>query len=134
MSDHNTCMMETNCKAQAEAIKEYDFGLTCIEANGKSSRHLFGTNSFDPVEKFDTLIDCKLCLGLDTAKVPTKASLASAVGKLKTEVEELSKDFSEVKKDIKDLNAKVFPKKGGAPAPAAQSLVIHKSTEEQTHK
>jgi len=126
LSPKNTCMMKTDCKKQAEALKDYDFGLTCVDSDGKSVRHLFGTNSFDPEETFDTLIDCKLCIGLDVSKMEKKETLATAVGKLKAEVQSLSKGMTEVEADVKKLNEKVFPDKAApAPAPAA-NFVLHK--------
>lgn len=126
VSPKNTCMMKTECKKQADALKNYDFGLTCVDEDGKSVRHLFGTNSFDPEETFDTLIDCKLCIGLDVSKMEKKESLAVAVGKLKEEVKELAKGMEEVKTDVKKLNGKVFPEAAAPAAADAAKFILHK--------
>lgn len=125
VSPKNTCMMKTECKKQADALKNYDFGLTCVDEDGKSVRHLFGTNSFDPEETFDTLIDCKLCIGLDVSKMEKKESLAVAVGKLKEEVKELAKGMEEVKTDVKKLNG-VFPEAAAPAAADAAKFILHK--------
>jgi hypothetical protein len=115
VSRKNTCMMKTECKKQAEEgkLKDYDFGLTCVEESGKSVRHLFGTNSFDPEESFDTLIDCKLCIGLDVKsmdKEEAKVGLAAKVDALKKE-KTLAEGMKEIEKDVEVLNEKVGIKK-----------------------
>merc|ERR1712139_550359 len=100
------CMMKTDCKKQADdgKLKDYDFGLTCVAEDGKSVRHLFGTNSFDPEETFDTLIDCKLCIGLDVKAMDKKTSLASAVKSLSEEVKEFNASMTKIQEDVKKLN------------------------------
>merc|ERR1719371_85299 len=66
-SDEGHCIMRTDC--QKETIVNYEFGLVCVNKQGfgQSSpvKHLFGKNSFDPEETFDTLIKCDQCLGLE---------------------------------------------------------------------
>jgi len=66
-SGEGTCIVQTRCTSQSQAglMKEYNYGLTCVDNTGDSTRHLFGKNSFDAEETFDTLVECKLCLGLD---------------------------------------------------------------------
>jgi hypothetical protein len=134
VSPKNTCMMKTDCQKQADSLKNYDFGLTCVDDEGKSVRHLFGTNSFDPEETFDTLIDCKMCIGLDVSKMEKKESLAAAVGKLRAEVKELSKGMKDIKADVEKLNGEVFKGKAApAPAPApAGNFVLHKVEQKDT--
>merc|ERR1719399_570973 len=55
-SPQGHCMMQTAC-SQAN-ITDYEFGLICVDKAGAPTRHLFGRNSFDPDETFDTLIMC----------------------------------------------------------------------------
>jgi len=126
LGEKGTCIMETNCTA--ESIKDHELGLTCVEKDGKSARHLFGKNAFNPEETFDTLIDCEICLGLDVAKLDKPMSIKDTIVSLKTEVEGLKKSMESVESDVKKLNAKVFP----APAAAAEGFVMH-SREKKTY-
>jgi len=131
LGDKGTCIMETKCKEKA--IQDHELGLTCVEKDGKSARHLFGKNAFNPEEKFDTLIDCEICLGLDVAKLDKPMSIKDTITSLKTEVDELKKSMESVSGDVKKLNEKVFPdaeKAAPAPAPAA---LVHHSRERKTH-
>lgn len=130
LGDKGTCVMETKCKEKA--IQDHELGLTCVEKDGKSARHLFGKNAFNPEEKFDTLIDCEICLGLDVAKLDKPMSIKDTISSLKTEVDELKKSMEGVSGDVKKLNEKVFPDAEKAPAPAPAALVHH-SRERKTH-
>jgi hypothetical protein len=133
VSPKNTCMMKTDCKKQAEsgALKNYDFGLTCVDEDGKSTRHLFGTNSFDSEETFDTLIDCKLCIGLDVSKMEKKESLATAVGKLEEEVKALATGIKEVQGNVSVLNKEVFKDDKKEKAPG---FMLHKVEQKETEE
>jgi len=131
LGDKGTCIMETKCKG--ESIKDHELGLTCVEKDGKSARHLFGKNAFNPEETFDTLIDCEICLGLDVAKLDKPMSIKETIVSLKTEVDELKKSMEGVTADVKKLNEKVFPgKDDAAKEPEAKGFVMH-SRESQTH-
>merc|ERR1719316_447578 len=80
---------------------EYNFGLTCVDAEGSTTRHLFGVNSFDPEETFDTLVECKLCLGLDgddAAKNVT--ALTKDVQALQGEMKEIQADVATIMKEL----------------------------------
>ncbi len=54
-------------------------------------RHLFGKQSFDPKETFDTLIECERCL-------PLEDTVTS--GALMKEIEELTATVTGMKDDI----------------------------------
>merc|ERR1719197_1740000 len=79
-----TCIMETNC--EGETMTDYTYGLMC-DNKGERVRHVFMGDAFDPVETFDTLISCDLCLGLDTAG---SVGIGQEVGALKDEVKKLA--------------------------------------------
>lgn len=96
-----TCIMQTRCKQ--EEVAEYNFGLSCVDAAGGTSRHLFGVGSFDAVETFDTLVECQLCLGLDGELVGStadSASLSQDVAVLKQEMKELKAGVREIKEHL----------------------------------
>lgn len=119
------CIMETQCGK--EDISEYEFGLICVDKTGEPVRHVFGKNSFDPEESFDTLIACDKCLGLDD--MADETSLVKQVESLTSEVEDMNKTLSSLRKSVKKLNAEVKP--GGKPAPPQGLTKISSSTKEQ---
>merc|ERR1719321_487872 len=102
-SPSGTCIVETRCSGKEEQLKDYNVGLTCIEAEGSQTRHLFGVNSFDPEETFDTLIPCKLCLGLDGEAIVAQnlTALAKSVSSLAEGIEEVKKEVAEIKEKLK---------------------------------
>merc|ERR1719235_459867 len=79
-----TCIMETSC--EGESMANYTYGLMC-DKGGERVRHVFMGDAFDPVETFDTLIECDLCLGLDSAG---SVGIGQEVGELKDEVKVLA--------------------------------------------
>merc|ERR1719460_1805558 len=91
--------METSC--EGESMADFTYGLMCVDSKGERVRHVFMGDAFDPVETFDILITCDLCLGLDSAG---SVGLGQEVGALKDEV--------------KVLAEKVEKLEGSAPAPA----------------
>merc|ERR1719335_802306 len=105
-SPTGTCIVETRCTGKEEELKDYNVGLTCIEAEGSQTRHLFGVNSFDPEETFDTLIPCKLCLGLDGEAIVAQnlTALAKSVSSLAEGIEEVKKEVAEIKEALKKKN------------------------------
>jgi hypothetical protein len=105
-SPTGTCIVETRCTGKEEKLKEYNVGLTCVEAEGSTTRHLFGVNSFDPEETFDTLIPCKLCLGLDGEAIVAQnlTALAKSVSTLADGIEEVKKGVAEIKEQLKKKN------------------------------
>lgn len=58
-SKRGTCVISTNCKA--EDIAKFEFAFTCTTLNHEVQKHSFGLGGFDPVETFDTEVQCKTC-------------------------------------------------------------------------
>jgi hypothetical protein len=110
-SSEGHCIMKTDCKARA--IKNYEFGLVCVDKTGSPVRHLFGKDSFDPQETFDTLLKCDQCLGLED--IPDAIALNGEVDGMAQDISKLKKMMTTMTKDVANLNQKVFPP---APAPA----------------
>lgn len=95
-SPDGTCVMQTRCAEQK--TDDYEYGLTCVDDKGVSTRHLFGAGSFNAVETFDTLIKCDLCLGVDTGKAtPEVKELADDVFALQNEMKVLKDDVDLIK-------------------------------------
>lgn len=107
-SQQGTCVVQTRCATQS--TKDYTYGLTCVDAKGASAKHLFGKNSFDAEESFDTLVECELCLGYDgapkvaasnatntTGNATADPSIASDVKTLQSEVKALQVAVKEIK-------------------------------------
>jgi len=103
------CMMETKCR-QTD-IDAYEFGLVCVDSKGVLARHVFGQDSFDPEEMFDTQIECAQCLALN--EVPTQSLVAQPTDKaatiatLSAEVTELSQYMRMVQGMIVSLKTEV---------------------------
>jgi len=94
-SPQGTCVMQTRCGGQD--ISKYEFGLNCIDSEGEITEHLFGKNSFDAEETFDTLVQCAQCVGLDE-KAPQKLhALASSVQTLQAEMKQIQADVKLIK-------------------------------------
>merc|ERR1719460_1678357 len=81
-SEAGHCIMSTKCNK--EDIANYEFGLVCVDKAGSPVKHLFGKDSFDPKETFDTLIKCDKCLGLED--IPDTVALAGEVASMAKEV------------------------------------------------
>merc|ERR1719213_1400387 len=111
------CFVKTDCTGKDTT--EYMFGLICEDDSGKT-RHLFGKDSFDAQETFDTLIPCKTCLALDNVTKATEleaenVELAKEVNALAAEVGGVKKTYQGLQADVTKLNAAVVEKeKGGA--------------------
>mmetsp|Transcript_15014 Transcript_15014/g.33012 ORF Transcript_15014/g.33012 Transcript_15014/m.33012 type:complete len:366 (+) Transcript_15014:117-1214(+) len=125
-SPAGTCIMETRCNGVD--ITNYDFGLTCVDSRGESTRHLFGKNSFDQFETFDTLISCDMCLGLDTdtaveadAKNATPAVASGNTAALEAKVEKLESEVVTLEARVEKLEAT-----STTAAPAPQALLVHR--------
>jgi hypothetical protein len=95
-SPTGTCIMQTRCTGKDTS--DYNFGLTCVESDESSTRHLFGVNSFDPEETFDTLVECQLCLGLDG-----EAVVARNLTDLEKSVTTLQEEMKGVQADVKEI-------------------------------
>jgi len=97
------CMMETNCTN--ESMENYVYGLLCTDKDNEPVKHLFGKNSFDPEETFDTLLICAECAGVEDEAFKVNATV---VAELESDVKELGKMLKEASKAVIELNAKVF--------------------------
>jgi len=121
------CVMQTQCAK--ENITDYEFGLICVDKTGEPVRHVFGKDSFDTEESFDTLIACEKCVGLDD--IADETSLVKQVESLTSEVENMNKTLSTLRTSVKKLKGEVF--KAPAPAPAPSGLVkVSSSTKEES--
>jgi len=103
-SKEGHCIIQTKC-AESD-IMNYSFGLVCVDKMGAPVRHLFGRDSFDPEETFDTLIACDQCLGLED--VPDRVALNSQVLSLSQEIRGLADMMRDVSGAVQKLNAEVF--------------------------
>merc|ERR1719217_1792253 len=89
-----SCWMQTRC--QGQNISDYDFGMNCADADGQITKHMFGKNSFDPEETFNTLVSCEQCLALDQEP-------AKGVSDLAITVLSLEKELDAIKTDVKGI-------------------------------
>lgn len=103
-SQEGHCIMQTRCAD--EDIKDYSFGLVCVDKIGLPVRHLFGQDSFDPEETFDTLIPCDQCLGLDD--IPDAVAVNGQVVALTQEIRSLEVMMQNISESVEKLNEKVF--------------------------
>jgi len=90
-----TCVMQTRCGGQN--ITEYDFGMNCVDSEGETTQHLFGKNSFDPEETFDTLVKCTQCLGLEEKAAAPLKDLATHVQVLQAEMKAIQDSVKAIK-------------------------------------
>jgi hypothetical protein len=93
-SKDGSCWMQTRC--QGQNITEYDFGMNCADSDGQITKHMFGKNSFDPEETFNTLVSCDTCLALDQEP-------AKGVTDLAITVLSLEKELDGIKADVKGI-------------------------------
>jgi len=98
------CIMQTAC--QKVDTSNYNFGLVCVDRIGAPVRHLFGQDSFDPEETFDTQITCDQCLGLED--IPDPVALNAGVTTMSAELSKLRKMMQDIGMQVKRLNAKVL--------------------------
>ncbi len=91
--------MKTNCAAvDPAAFEAYPVGVIATDKTGTPVRHLFGPNSFDKIEEFNTLIRASACFGLDeTSEAVT----------LEGEVKVLSKQLADLKTQVGSLGTAV---------------------------
>merc|ERR1719482_863024 len=125
-----SCIMETSC--EGEDMSGFTYGLMCVDGKGERVRHVFMGDAFEPVETFDTLITCDLCLGLDAAG---SVGLGQEVGALKDEVKALSEKVEKLEKDAAPAAAAdAVAADADADAAADASMLIHKSKKMSTTK
>lgn len=117
-SSEGQCIMQTEC--EEEDIEGYNFGLVCVDTSGKPMKHVFGKGSFKARERFNTLIDCHECLGLED--IPDDVLLINDIHQVQPMVKELKDDMVTLTSGIDRLNAEVFtPAPAAAPASAPSS-------------
>merc|ERR1719389_1047530 len=121
-----SCIMETSC--EGEDMSGFTYGLMCVDGKGERVRHVFMGDAFEPVETFDTLITCDLCL--DAAG---SVGLGQEVGALKDEVKALSEKVEKLEKDAAPAAA-ADAADADADAAADASMLIHKSKKMSTTK
>jgi len=114
------CVMKTSCAAAD--IESFEFGLVCIDNEGAPVRHLFGKNSFDPAETYDTQISCEKCLGLED--MPGDMALSGRVSALSDEVKGLETSLVTLTTEVKELDGKFLgntPKAKPKPRPESDT-------------
>jgi len=140
-SPEGHCIMKTDCAKEELGSKDYEFGLVCVDKNGMPVKHLFGKDSFDPEETFDTLIKCDQCLGLED--IPDTVVLAGEVASMAKDVNNLKDVMKNISVNVMMLNNKVFsqaapgPSPGPAPAPAVPAkpakFLVHGAVSHHKH-
>jgi len=108
------CIMSTDC--DKKDMSNYEFGLVCVDKTGSPVKHLFGKDSFDEKESFDTLIRCDQCLGLED--IPDAVALAGEVSTMGKDIANLKAVMTNISINVQMLNKEVFPKAPSAPSPA----------------
>eukprot|EP00929_Paragymnodinium_shiwhaense_P076470 TRINITY_DN3932_c0_g1_i1.p1 TRINITY_DN3932_c0_g1~~TRINITY_DN3932_c0_g1_i1.p1 ORF type:complete len:712 (-),score=245.36 TRINITY_DN3932_c0_g1_i1:95-2230(-) len=107
------CVMQTNCAGVDTT--GYEYGLVCVGEDGSFVRHLFGKDSFDPVEDFNTLIKCDACLGLED--IESGPALEKRLDDLATEVKDMGVTIQSLTANVQKLNEKVFTPPRAVPPP-----------------
>lgn len=122
------CIVMTNCTN--EDMDNYEYGLICKDKDGEVMKHLFGKNSFDPEEIFDTLLVCAECDGIDESSVGKLNE--TMVAELEADVKEISGMLKNATKAVAKLNQKVFGTTTKKPTlPPAPKLLLHKKSRRQ---
>merc|ERR1719174_3065960 len=121
-----TCVMETSC--EGENMEGFTYGLMCVKGSERV-RHVFMGDAFDPVESFDTLIDCDLCLGLDSAG---SIGLGQEVSALKDEVKVLAEKVEKL--EGATVTTTAAPAVNATASGNISGMFIHKTAKLSTHK
>jgi len=118
-SEEDHCIIKTDCGKSD--ISKYEFGLVCVDKVGSPVRHLFGKDSFDKEETFDTLIKCDKCLGLED--IPDGVALNGEVMTMSKEIANLQAVMKNISINVQMLNKEVFKgRSAAAPSPAAAAV------------
>lgn len=140
-SEEGHCIMSTDCGDSN--VKDYQFGLVCVDKTGSPVKHLFGKDSFDSKETFDTLIKCDKCLGLED--IPDSIALAGEVATMAKDVASITAVMKNISINVQMLNQAVFPAAAapgpavaGSPAPAmeapkAKKALVHQAVTHHKH-
>jgi hypothetical protein len=134
-SEEDHCIIKTDC--DKSDISKYEFGLVCVDKVGSPVRHLFGKDSFDQAETFDTLIKCDKCLGLED--IPDGVALNGEVMTMSKDIANLQAVMKNISINVQMLNKEVFKGQQSAPAPSpaaaveapapAKAALVHHSAE-----
>jgi len=135
-SEEDHCIIKTDC--DKSDISKYEFGLVCVDKVGSPVRHLFGKDSFDQAETFDTLIKCDKCLGLED--IPDGVALNGEVMTMSKDIANLQAVMKNISINVQMLNKEVFKAQSAAapspaaaaPAPAKAALVHHSAEVSRT--
>jgi len=115
---HGYCVIKTQCSGVD--LSNYNVGMVCVDKLGVPVRHLYGVNSFDTDEIFDTLLPCDTCLGLDD--MPGNVALNGQILSLSKEIRGLEAMMRNISLNVGMLNQKVF---GSQKVTAASGALIH---------
>lgn len=139
--ESGVCQVKTECSKVGDiAFEQYPVGLICMNKDKIPVRHLFGSNSFDKTEEFNTLIRCTECLGLDEVSEnvtlqATVKGLSKILTDVANEVEEVDKKVSKLvkpeEKEATEAAPTEFMIKRHAP-PAAEEEVTEEQAEDST--
>lgn len=122
----DTCVLETRCRSYEQDLNDFDYGLTCVDEDGETARHLYGRNSFEPEERFDTRLSCSLCLALDTRTHGESTSSHSTTGK---SVEEAIADLKKLIGGAMDQMSKLETEVSSLKNKAQQQKKVEKVSE-----
>lgn len=130
-SDKGTCILKTDC-AEKVLPGNYVFGFVCADAKGDATRHVFGKDSYEDKETFDTLIACAQCLALDNFDSGNDTEEAV----LKDEVETLKSDFNALNGRVTNLEkaAQEGGEKEAAPAKDEKAAPAKEAPKEEEKK
>eukprot|EP00927_Polykrikos_kofoidii_P061208 TRINITY_DN56074_c0_g1_i1.p1 TRINITY_DN56074_c0_g1~~TRINITY_DN56074_c0_g1_i1.p1 ORF type:complete len:300 (-),score=39.88 TRINITY_DN56074_c0_g1_i1:65-880(-) len=113
------CMIRTECNNVD--MRDYSIQFICADRAGGRTRQMFGTNSFDSEELFDTLIICDRCepddgrddevSDVDPKQMPKELDLSETVGNLTKEIAKLKVEMTRSKQTVRKLEAKVMSEK-----------------------
>jgi hypothetical protein len=122
------CVVQTTCASvEKEAFEDYPVGLICVDKSDVPVRHLFGSNSFDPEEEFDTLVRCTKCLGLD--EVSENVTLEAEMKGLSSILTHVANDVSEIKAGLGTAGASTDDADAGDSASGSFLVRKHRTHE-----
>jgi len=112
------CFIHTQC-ANVD-LSNFNVGMVCVDKSGVPVRHLYGIDSFDAEEIFDTMLTCEHCLGLES--MPGKSALNTQVQSLSKEISAVEAMMHNLSANVGMLNKEVF---GAEQAVDATGSLIH---------
>lgn len=119
LNDQARCMIKTECTEKD--MDNYNFKFICVDESGEHVRHVFGKGSFDPEEKFDTLVTCTSCTADaddlfvsaqqrkdNDTQTPGPTSTNALLRQIVADVGELKADMANASRNVERLNKAVF--------------------------